>query len=180
MSTTIDQNQGECVVFTFKEGLLSPVAHDLRLKVERWTVMWDATTRALEGRFTAGSVVVDAVMRDGRPAPGVLDAKDKAKIEKNMREDVLATARHPEVRFRASVPAGAAPSLVQGELELAGRTRPLSVQVRQDGASWVAEATIHQPDWGIKPYTAMLGTLKVKPDVRVRVTVGVDVMGQVG
>jgi hypothetical protein len=35
----------------------------------------------------------------------------------------------------------------------------------------VAEVKIHQPDFGIKPYTAALGALKVKPDVLVRVSV---------
>jgi len=178
MTTTIDQSRGECAVFTFKEGLLSPVAHDLRLRVERWSLTWDPAARSLEAIFQAGSLAVDTVMRDGRPAPGVIDAKDKGKIEKNIREDVLASARHPEIRFRATVPAGAVPGTISGELELAGRRRALSIKVLQEGASWVAEATIHQPDWGIKPFSAMLGTLKVKPDVRVRVAVATDAVGQ--
>jgi len=35
----------------------------------------------------------------------------------------------------------------------------------------VAEVPIHQPDFGIKPYSAMLGALKVKPDLVVRCSV---------
>ncbi|MFO0749929.1 MAG: YceI family protein [Myxococcota bacterium] len=168
--TAIDHTRGECSVFTFKEGLLSSVAHDLRLKVGRWSLAWDAAARTLDARFEAASVVVDTVMRDGHPAPGVLDAKDKAKIEKSMREDVLETSRYADIRFRAKG-VGAMPGSLAGELELHGKTRPLTVQVSQVGAEWVAEATLHQPDWGVKPYSAMFGTLKVKPDVKVRVSV---------
>jgi hypothetical protein len=38
----------------------------------------------------------------------------------------------------------------------------------------VAEIKLHQPDFGIKPFTAALGALKVKPDVVVRVSVPKD------
>jgi hypothetical protein len=34
----------------------------------------------------------------------------------------------------------------------------------------VAEFRIDQRDFGIKPYSAMLGTLKIKPEVVVRVS----------
>jgi hypothetical protein len=43
--------------------------------------------------------------------------------------------------------------------------------VRAEGDRWVAEMNIHQPDFGIKPYTAALGALKVKPEVMVRISV---------
>ena len=172
---TIDQSRGECFVFTYKEGLLSPVAHDLRLRAERWSLAWDPSAGSIDGRFDAASLVVDVVMREGQPAPGVLDAKDRAKIAKTIRDDVLASARYPEIRFRATLPAGPAAGqsagALAGELTMHGATRKLSVTLKQDGASWVAEARLHQPDWGVKPYSAMFGTLKVKPEVQVRVSV---------
>ena len=28
-----DENQAECLIYTFKDGLLSKVAHDLKIKV---------------------------------------------------------------------------------------------------------------------------------------------------
>lgn len=167
---TIDQSSAEAYVFTFKEGLLSPVAHDLRLLIGRWSMAWDAAAQTLDARFDAASLKVDVVMRDGQPAPGILDAKDRDKIAKNIRDEVLLSSRHPEIRFRAKG-LTAASGAVAGELELNGRTRALTVHIKEDGASFVAEATLHQPDWGVKPYSAMLGTLKVKPDVKLRVVV---------
>jgi hypothetical protein len=33
---------------------------------------------------------------------------------------------------------------------------------------------MHQPDWGIKPFTALLGALKIKPDIELVVRVRED------
>jgi hypothetical protein len=52
-----------------------------------------------------------------------------------------------------------------------GKARSIQTSIRADGDRWVAEVTVHQPDFGLKPYTAALGALKVKPDVIVRVSV---------
>ena len=56
----------------------------------------------------------------------------------------------------------------QGELTLAGQTRPLALDVAigDDGAVG-ATVTITQSDWGMKPYSALFGTLKVLDDVEV-------------
>ena len=35
----------------------------------------------------------------------------------------------------------------------------------------VTVVRLHQPDFGIKPYSALLGTLKIKPEVTVRCSV---------
>ena len=61
--------------------------------------------------------------------------------------------------------------VVVGALTLHGTTRTLTVRSHAAGATQVAEVTLHQPDFGIKPFSAMLGTLRVKPDLKVRVTV---------
>ena len=57
---------------------------------------------------------------------------------------------------------------------LGGRSKALTIEARRDAGRWVAEVLLHQPDFGVKPYSAMLGTLKIKPDVRVRVSVPAD------
>ena len=159
---TYDASTAECRVFTEKEGLLSAVAHDLEIDVERFEVRV-ADDGSIEATFDAGSLrVLDAVV-DGRRSPGTLSDKDKRKIEDNIRKDVLKTKKHPEVRFRSSeVGEGS----IRGRLEICGKGR--DVTLTRSGED-EAEVTLHQPDFGIKPFTAMLGTLKIKPDVRVRI-----------
>jgi hypothetical protein len=52
-----------------------------------------------------------------------------------------------------------------------GKSKTIQTSVRAAGDRYTAELKLHQPDFGIKPYTAAFGALKVKPDVLVRVSV---------
>jgi polyisoprenoid-binding protein YceI len=61
--------------------------------------------------------------------------------------------------------------VVTGNLTLHGQTRSVTATIREDGANWTTDVTLQQPDFGIKPYKALGGALKVKPEVRVTVRV---------
>ncbi len=168
--TTYDATSADCFVLTFKEGLLSPVAHDLRLRITRFEI---EVADALTATFDASSLVVDMPMKDGRENPSALSPADKAKIAGQIRDDVLHAARYPRATFRSR-----ALTLrtdggydVQGELTLHGVTQPLDVQTQLVEGRQRLELTLHQPAYGIAPYRAMLGTLKIRPDVVVRVIV---------
>lgn len=167
-----NQDSAETHVYTFKEGLLSAVAHDLKIKVTRFSLKIEKG--AVEARWDAGSLVVDSVMRDGHEATG-LGQRDFDKIAHTIADDILEARRHPEIRFQArDVSVAGERAAIRGQLTLVGRTRPLTVEARLAGGRWVAEVVLHQPDFGIKPYSAMFGTLKIKPDVKVRVSVPAD------
>lgn len=165
---TYDAKTAQVHVLTEKEGLLSAIAHDLELAVTSFTVQADE--QAIEATFDARSLKVLHALKDGRPASG-LSEKDKADIEKNVVKDVLHAERHPQIRFvSAAVKRDGAAASVTGTLTLHGVSRPVSFTARSAGGSWVAEVPLHQPDYGIKPFSAMMGTLKIKPGVRVRVS----------
>jgi polyisoprenoid-binding protein YceI len=57
---------------------------------------------------------------------------------------------------------------VEGELTLAGTTKPLAfdLAVGDDGAL-AGTATVTQTDFGMKPYSALWGALKVLDEVEV-------------
>jgi polyisoprenoid-binding protein YceI len=63
---------------------------------------------------------------------------------------------------------------VQGELTLAGTTRPLAfdLAVGDDGRLSGA-AVVKQTDWGMKPYATLFGALKVADEVRVEIDAAV-------
>jgi len=159
----------ECWVFTFKEGLLSAVAHDLKLGVERFSVVPAESGDSVHAEFDAGSVNVISAMRDGKPAPELLNDADKAKIEGEIREKVLRSSRYPRITFASTMVDRIADDLlsIRGRLALCGVEREISLQARKQGNDWLAEATLNQPDFGIRPYTALLGTLKIRPEVQV-------------
>jgi len=166
-----DAASAECLVLTFKEGLLSVIAHDLKIRVTSFEVDVEDTS-SVRARFDAGSLRVASAMRGGVPDEAALSDGDKQKIEGNVRDDVLAVKKHPEIRFTSTTitPEGEG-FHVEGDLALHGHTRSISFHARPEGDRLVAEVTLHQPDFGIKPYSAMLGALKIKPDVRVRCSI---------
>lgn len=167
-----DSSSAECAVLTFKEGLLSAIAHDLFIHVTKFEIDVDDRTHAIDARFDPRSLRVVHAMEHGTPRPSTLSDSDKHKIEQNIVNDVLDARTHAEARFTSSevVPEGDG-FRARGTLALHGQRRPLDVAIQRKGDDLVAEVRLHQPDFGIKPYSAMLGTLKIKPDVVVRCTV---------
>lgn len=160
----------ECFVFTFKEGMLSAIAHDLKIRVERGSVTVDGDS--VEATFDPASLSVVCARKDGRDSPSTLGAGDKKKIGKNIAKDVLHTKRHGEIRFvSTAVTREGDRATVTGDLTLHGKTRSITATVTKKGERWETEVPIHQPDFGIEPYSAMLGTLKVQATVKVHLSV---------
>jgi hypothetical protein len=166
-----DAAQAECLIYTFKEGLLSAVAHDLILRVTRFTVEVDAAG-GIDARFDPASLKVVGAVVSGRLAPNALSERDRVSIEENIVNDVLEPRRAPEIRFVAPAATRIASGFrADGRLALHGRERPVTVAIAGEGETLIARARLHQPDFGIKPYRALLGTLRIQPDVEVRLTV---------
>jgi hypothetical protein len=147
----------EVFVFTFKEGLLSPLAHDLKLRVSNVVIERDGD-RSVRAAFDAGSLqVVEA---------GNLPRHFYAEIERTIRNEVLQVKKHPSIRFEST---SISDREVVGQLTLMGHTREIRCPRKDDATHLGIEVRLDQRDFGMKPYTAMLGTLKVKPEVMVRV-----------
>ncbi|MFO0726534.1 MAG: YceI family protein [Myxococcota bacterium] len=169
----LDATSARCEIFTLKEGLLSRVAHDLRIAVDRFTVELSDDRQSVTASFEPQSLRVVTAVVNGKDSPGALSSSDRAKIEETLQNDVLETRRFPEIRFRSSEirPTDRGYHL-QGELKLHGVSRRLSAEVLREttpeGREKLSfEVSLHQPDFGIKPYTAAFGTLRVQADLRV-------------
>jgi len=161
-----DASTAEVLVFTFKEGLLSAVAHDLKLRATRFTLELTDDRALLE--LEAGSLGVQTAMQHGVEAPAALPAFAKAEIEKNLGSDeVLAVKRYPTVKFEST---RITDTEVEGALTLHGVTTSVRGARRDQAHTWVAEFRIDQRDFAMKPYSAMLGTLRLRPEVVVRVS----------
>jgi len=164
-----DASTAECLVLTYKEGLLAAIAHDLEIRVERFDVDIDEAPLAVRARFDATSLRVVGALRDGAPHPDAISPSDRHQIERNIVDDVLHAREHASIVFVSSAVAAEGEGFrVTGDLTLHGKTRPLTLVARPEGDRMIASVRLHQPDFGIRPYSAMLGTLKIKPDVTVR------------
>jgi len=165
---SFDAATAECLVFTYKAGLLAGVAHDLKLRVERFEIaMDDAGIRA---RFDSGSLRVVSAQVGGKDDLRALSERDRREIEATIAREVLDARRHPAIEFRSGPVAPSPQPAIEGTLILRGREQPLTLEARRDGDRAVVETILHQPAFGIRPYTAMLGALRIRPDVRVRIT----------
>ena len=169
---TYDASTAQCVVYSYKDGLLSKIAHDLKHRVTRFNLHVDENTRAIDAAIDAGSLRVECVMKDGVESSEDLRADDKKKIEQQIAQEVLHANEHPVIRFRSTSVRPRPEGLeIEGMLALHAWTHQVSTLARRVNGHYEAELTIHQPAFGIKPFSAMMGTLKIKPDVLVRVLV---------
>ena len=91
---------------------------------------------------------------------------DKANILQTIDDEVL--HRH-DIEFRSTaVSADGERYAISGELTLGGQTHPLDFELEAPaGGGLTASAVLKQTDWGIKPYTALFGALKVADEVTV-------------
>jgi hypothetical protein len=159
-------------LYTFKEGLLSKLAHDLRLSVTQFEIRARGTE--LSARFDPRSIRVDGVMRGGQLVRGEPSESDKRKIQGNMLDDVLRAQEYGEITFRGRSLSRESPFTVDGELTLCGVTRPLTALLVLRGERLVAELELTPSQWGIKPYRALGGTLKVQDRIRVAIHASAD------
>lgn len=165
---------GAIRIKTFKEGLLSPLGHDLTLEASEWR----ATVRIDRLDPPAGAVELDVAVPGLRVvAPEDLGDKDREEILRNIRSDVLHTAKFPKVRFRSTDSEVRCTSEeggtlhLEGELEIHGVSRKTPLQVHfqktDKGLRVRGETALRQTEFGVKPYKAPLGVIKVRDEVRV-------------
>ncbi|MCA9580709.1 MAG: YceI family protein [Myxococcales bacterium] len=167
----------QCSVYTFKEGALSRLAHDLHLSVAKMEVKTSANHDSVSAEFDAASLEVVGARQGGRDLPGVIGPADCRKIEETIRREVLESGRYPFIRFESEgvVPDGAEYQ-IDGVLDLHGVRRPCRVRACRGAGAWIGRASINQRDFGISPYRAALGTLRVREivEIEVRVPYGED------
>ena len=158
-------------VYTKREGLMSPVGHDLKLTARKFTVDRDGSRVSVT--VDARSLEVDACIVDGREKS--VKAKDRKTIEKNIVKDVLVANKHPKVLFEGEFTDVTDDSAtLKGDLTIVGTTRSVKIPFEKTSDHWIGSVTIDQTRWGIKPYTALLGTLKLKPELQIEVNAPAD------
>ena len=152
--------------------------HDLTIEVTRWD--GPVQVESPEGPRGRIDVRVDArslEVREGRGGAKPLTDKDRREIKSTLESKVLQTPAHPQILFHADRVSGfsetgaSAGATLEGSLEINGRTEPASVRVdleREQGRLHArGGATVQQTRWGIRPYTAFLGALRVADEVEV-------------
>jgi len=153
-------------VFTFAEGLLSRIAHDLRLHIEAEGVQIQRSGAEVSAELEPDRFIVDGAINNGQLDRDALSPRDRNKIVGTVRGEILKTSQHPMIRFKGTVREQGEHVLeLAGELELAGLRRPLAfVATREDGRI-KARLTLRPTTWGIRPYKALAGAIRLQDRV---------------
>jgi polyisoprenoid-binding protein YceI len=166
---TLNSDHGTLSVRTERGGAAAKAGHDLLIEVGSWEgtlqLAEDPAASSVGLTADAGSLRV----LEGTGGMTKLGDDDKNGIKQTIDEDIL---KGCTITFQSSaVRAGANGGLdVDGELELLGRHAPAAFALTVDaGGHLTGRATVKQTDHGIKPYSALFGTLKVADEVEVAV-----------
>ncbi len=155
--------------------MLSAVAHDLKLQFQEFEVAVDQPSRSVAAIFNADSATVVSALKEGQEEPHALSADQKTQIELSIRLDVLKSREYPDIVFVSeSVVDSELGFVVKGNLEIQNKARPIIFPVRQADGHFVADVNIHQPDFGIEPFSTMMGAIRVRPNVLVRLSIPVS------
>jgi polyisoprenoid-binding protein YceI len=169
---TIVPSESSFWVFVGKAGLFSALAHDHEIGV-----------KSFSGRVVvpaAGASGGSLEMEVDAPSLVVLDKKpseeDKKKIFNSMHNEVLESAKYQKITFKSvsvsdvkQTGNDAYSFVVNGDLTLRGVTNriavPVAATVTPQDLRATGKYTLKQTDYGIKPYSAAGGTIKVKDEV---------------
>jgi polyisoprenoid-binding protein YceI len=157
-------------VMTGRRGAASKAGHDLVIEVTSWQATLDVGDDPGRTTIVLTADASSLRVREGRGGIQALGQEETASIQQSIDEDVL---KGEAIEFRSSeVRAGPNGDRVhvQGELEIVGNRHPIAFELTfGEGGALTGSVTFKQSDWGIRPYSALFGTLKVADEVEVAV-----------
>ena len=164
--------QSKFTVQAFAEGLLSAFGHDPVVSIKEFTG---------EAQFTPGSYENASLKITVNPnslsVSNEMKEKDRVELERTMREEVLETAKYPEIVFSSNnitvskLSGDRWRARIIGDVTLHGATQKniwisCEATVSDDTIRAQGEFSLKQTDFGIKPYAAVGGTIKLKNELK--------------
>ena len=164
--------QSTFTVQAFAEGLLSAFGHDPVLAIKDFSGEVQFVPGSFEAAFLKMTVKADSIVLSTE-----VKEKDRIEIEQTMREQVLEIAKYPEIVFVSSnisvtkLAEGRYRARVIGDLTFHGATQKnlwITPEVTVGGESLSAKGvfSLKQTDFGIKPFSAAAGTIKLKNELK--------------
>lgn len=154
-------------VKTGRAGAAAKAGHDLVIEVTAWqaTLVLDEDPAKSSIELSADGSSLRVI--GGSGGIQALGDDDKRNIEQTIDDEVL---KREDIVFRSTEvqPRDGGRIGVEGELTILGKTESISfdLEIADDG-SLDATARLTQSDWGMKPYSALFGALKVADELEV-------------
>ncbi|HSO01375.1 MAG TPA: YceI family protein [Gaiellaceae bacterium] len=165
-SYELGPEHGTLSVRTGRTGAAAKAGHNLLIDVTAWHATLEVGEDPTQTSVVLTADAASLRVREGTGGMQALGDDDKASIEQTIDDEVL--LRQP-IEFRSTgVRADGGQLHVEGELTLVGTTGPIVFDVEiGDGGALSGGAVVTQTGWGIAPYSALFGTLKVTDEVEV-------------
>jgi polyisoprenoid-binding protein YceI len=170
---TLEAADGELLLHTGVEGRAAKMGHRLTIAMKHWQVAVSWTG----GQPVTAELAVQAdslqVLRGDGGVKG-LSAPEKALARSNALK-VLGAGRFPDIGFTTNAIERIADGYrLSGNLQIHGKSRTHVIDLRTEdlGDSWrmSAQSTVRQSDYGVKPYSLLMGSVRVADDVTVSFT----------
>jgi hypothetical protein len=163
-SHLLGPDNARLTVHTKRTGAIAKAGHDLTIEVRSWRGELEI------GDQSRATLSVDSSsfrVLEGHGGVQKLDDEDMRGIEQTIDDEVLMKR---EIKFESTdVKLDGDRLTIAGDLTLMTNTHPLTFELEVgDDGRLSGGAVVKQTDWGMKPYTALFGTLKVADEVEVR------------
>lgn len=160
---------GSLLLKTGRTGLGRRAGHDLTIEATRWHA--DVAVNTTDPGQSSAAVTIEAgslQVRDGAGGIKPLTDADRASIKTTIDEQILRTAEHPVITFTSAQVTGTPGAFqITGDLTILGQARPVIVHGSINAGRLRGRATVTQSQWGIKPYSAFAGALRLADDIQV-------------
>ncbi|MFI0483968.1 YceI family protein [Actinomadura sp. 9N215] len=156
-------DDGSLLIRTGRSGLGRRAGHDLTIEATRWSAAVEAREPPDESSVRVTVELDGLEVRDGTGGVKPLTDQDRAEIRKNLRQ-VLDARRYPQITFTST---SVGEDVVEGDLTIMGRVKPIRVRAAVEGGRVRGGATVTQSRWGVKPYSAFFGALRLADDVEI-------------
>ncbi|MGA2012053.1 MAG: YceI family protein [Solirubrobacteraceae bacterium] len=168
---------GQLAIHTGKHGAAAKAGHNLLIEVGAWSATIDVA--ADPGQTTLKLTADSRSLRvlEGTGSVHRLSDHDKQSIAETINDEVL---KGTAITFASTSvrTAGDGTMTVSGDLELWGKARPVAFELAiGDDGQITGTARIKHTDHGVKPYSALFGTLKVNDEVDISIDARVPAAG---
>jgi polyisoprenoid-binding protein YceI len=160
---------GTLTVHTRKGGAASKAGHNLRIEVERWGATAQFADDPAQSVLELSADSTSFTVLEGTGGVMSLGDDDKEGIAQTINEEVL---KGTPISFKSTAvrPDGDDRFHVTGDLELVNGINLIAFDITvSDDGRVTGSATVTQTQWGMKPYSALFGTLKVTDEVGVEI-----------
>jgi polyisoprenoid-binding protein YceI len=168
-SYKLGPQNGRLTVKIERDGAAKKMGHDLTLEVSDWSA--DVTVDADDpSKSTVTVTAKPASMTIAEATGGMkpLSDGDKKDIKKNIDDKILNTGQNPEITFKSTKVSGDEKrASVAGDLTISGSTQPASMSLQISDTKVSGSMDLTQTQFGLKPFSAFMGALKVKDRVKV-------------